>query len=78
MKTIWVDAHLSPAIVVLDNEYFEVTAVALRDLGLSNTEDPEIFVADAAAGKLDCLITRTEADIASGNVRDLDGVLRDA
>jgi hypothetical protein len=32
--------------------------------------------ADLASGKLDHLIARAEADIANGNVRDLDEVLR--
>ncbi|NJK74357.1 MAG: hypothetical protein HC942_10040 [Microcoleus sp. SU_5_6] len=32
--------------------------------------------ADLASGKLDRLIARAEADIANGNVRDLDEVLR--
>jgi len=34
--------------------------------------------AAAAAGKLDGLIAQAEADIASGNVKDLDEVLADA
>jgi hypothetical protein len=33
--------------------------------------------ADLASGKLDHLIAQAEADIANGNVRDLDEVLRD-
>ncbi|MCU0548843.1 MAG: hypothetical protein MUC48_05800 [Leptolyngbya sp. Prado105] len=33
--------------------------------------------ADLAAGKLDHLIARAEADIAASNVRDLDEVLND-
>ncbi|MGI0486252.1 hypothetical protein ACN4EK_12500 [Pantanalinema rosaneae CENA516] len=33
--------------------------------------------ADVAAGKLDHLIARAEADIATNNIRDLDEVLRD-
>jgi hypothetical protein len=32
---------------------------------------------DVAAGKLDALIAKAEADIAANNVRDLDEVLRD-
>lgn len=32
---------------------------------------------DVAAGKLDDLIAKAEADIAANNVRDLDEVLRD-
>ena len=35
------------------------------------------IAADTAAGKLDGLIAQAEADIASGNVRDLDEILRD-
>ncbi|MBL1173707.1 hypothetical protein [Pantanalinema sp. GBBB05] len=33
--------------------------------------------ADVAAGKLDHLIARAEADIATNNIRDLDEILRD-
>jgi len=43
---------------------------------LDDAWDQQI-AADAAAGKLDGLIAQAEADIASGNVRDLDEVLRD-
>jgi hypothetical protein len=43
---------------------------------LDETWDRQIE-ADLASGKLDRLIDRTEADIANGNVRDLDEVLRD-
>ncbi|MEL6398755.1 MAG: DUF5615 family PIN-like protein [Cyanobacteria bacterium J06626_4] len=48
MTTIWVDAHLSPAIAVWITNNFEVAAVALRDLGLRDAEDPEIFAAAKA------------------------------
>ncbi len=34
------------------------------------------IAADLASGKLDRLIAQAEADIANGNVRDLDEVLR--
>jgi len=37
--TIWVDAHLSPAIANWITDTFGVEAVALRDLGLR--EDPD-------------------------------------
>ena len=43
MTTIWIDAHLSPAIATWITNNFEVTAIALRDLGLRDAEDPEIF-----------------------------------
>jgi predicted nuclease of predicted toxin-antitoxin system len=50
MTTIWIDAHLSPAIATWITNNFEVTAVALRDLGLRDAEDPEIFEAAKSQG----------------------------
>jgi predicted nuclease of predicted toxin-antitoxin system len=50
MTTIWIDAHLSPAIATWITSTFQVTAVALRDLGLRDAEDPEIFEAAKAQG----------------------------
>jgi predicted nuclease of predicted toxin-antitoxin system len=50
MTTIWIDAHLSPAIATWITSTFDVTAVALRDLGLRDAEDPEIFEAAKAQG----------------------------
>lgn len=41
--TIWVDAQLSPAIAFWIENNFNVKAVALRDLGLRDAEDEEIF-----------------------------------
>lgn len=41
--TIWVDAHLSPAIATWISTTLEIEAVALRDLGLREAEDTEIF-----------------------------------
>ncbi len=40
---IWVDAHLSPSIATWITTTFGVTALALRDLGLREAEDLEIF-----------------------------------
>jgi predicted nuclease of predicted toxin-antitoxin system len=48
--TIWVDAHLSPAIAAWITTTFGITAFALRDLGLRDAEDPEIFEAAKAQG----------------------------
>lgn len=48
MTTIWIDAHLSPAITTWITNTFSVEAVALRDLGLRDAEDPEIFKAAKA------------------------------
>ncbi len=41
--TIWVDAHISPAIALWIESTFGVEAIALRDLGLRDAEDSEIF-----------------------------------
>jgi len=40
---IWIDAHLSPAIATWITMTFDITAIALRDLGLRDAEDPENF-----------------------------------
>jgi predicted nuclease of predicted toxin-antitoxin system len=42
---IWTDAHLSPAIAVWITTNFNITALSLRDLGLRDAEDSEIFSA---------------------------------
>lgn len=47
--TLWIDAHLSPAIAVWITNTLGVEAAALRDLGLREAEDPEIFAAARAA-----------------------------
>lgn len=54
--TIWVDAHLSPAIATQISSTFEIEAVALRDLGLRDAEDPEIF--EAAKAQRAILMTK--------------------
>lgn len=48
MTTLWIDAHLSPSIATWITDTFDVTPVALRDLGLRDAEDPEIFEAAKA------------------------------
>jgi len=47
--TIWVDAPLSPRIAHWVTANFPVTAQALRDIGLREAEDDEIFAAARAA-----------------------------
>jgi len=47
---IWIDAHLSPAIATWITMTFGITAIALRDLGLRDAEDPEIFEKAKAQG----------------------------
>ncbi|QMS90430.1 DUF5615 family PIN-like protein [Nostoc edaphicum CCNP1411] len=54
--TIWVDAHLSPAIATWISHTFGITALALRDVGLRDAEDLEIFEAAKAQGVI--LITK--------------------
>jgi predicted nuclease of predicted toxin-antitoxin system len=43
--TIWIDAQMSPMIAAWISSTFSVTAVAIRDLGLRDAEDKEIFEA---------------------------------
>ena len=50
--TIWVDAQLSPEIAPWIANKFGVTAVALRDIGLRDAEDHEIFEAAKAQGAI--------------------------
>ena len=56
MTTIWIDAHLSPAIATWITNKFEVTAVALRDLDLRDAEDSEIFEAARSTKSLSLVI----------------------
>ena len=42
---IWVDAQMSPAIATWISSNYAVSAVAIRDLGLRDAEDKEVFEA---------------------------------
>lgn len=42
---IWVDAQLSPVIAEWIDANFSVSAIAVRDLGLRDAEDEDIFLA---------------------------------
>jgi predicted nuclease of predicted toxin-antitoxin system len=42
---IWLDAQLSPAIAMWITARFGVSAIALRDLGLRESTDREVFFA---------------------------------
>ena len=48
--TIWVDAHLSARMARWIAVHFPVTAQPLRELGLRDAEDDDIFAAARAAG----------------------------
>jgi predicted nuclease of predicted toxin-antitoxin system len=53
---IWLDAQLSPALAAWVSEQFSVSAAAVRDLGLRDSADREIFF--AARQSLAILITK--------------------
>ncbi len=53
---IWVDAQMSPAIATWINSNYAVNAVAIRDLGLRDAEDKEIF--EAAKQKKAVVVTK--------------------
>lgn len=42
---LWIDAQMSPAIAAWVDSNFAVSATAIRDLGLRDAEDKEIFEA---------------------------------
>jgi len=44
------DAHLSPAIATWITDTFAIAAFALRDLGLRDAEDSDIFAAAKSSG----------------------------
>ena len=48
--TIWIDAQMSPAIATWISSNFAVSALAIRDVGLRDAEDEEIFQAARREG----------------------------
>ena len=59
--TIWLDAHLSPAIAPWLSLTFDITVVPVRDLGLREAQDTPIFAAARAAG---VVVMTKDADFA--------------
>lgn len=53
---IWVDVHLSPEIAIWLSSTFDLEVIALRDLGLRDAEDLEIF--EAAKAQKAVVITK--------------------
>jgi predicted nuclease of predicted toxin-antitoxin system len=49
---LWIDAQLSPALARWINSTFGIPAMALRDLGLRDATDREIFIAGRQAGAI--------------------------
>ncbi|MBA3335592.1 MAG: DUF5615 family PIN-like protein [Acidobacteria bacterium] len=60
--TIWIDAQLSPAIAVWIESNFNIKTTALRDVGLRDAEDEEIF---AAAKKANAIVMTKDSDFVS-------------
>jgi predicted nuclease of predicted toxin-antitoxin system len=56
---IWVDAQLSPQIAVWINSEFAVDAVPIRDIGLRDAEDEQIFM---AAARADAIVLTKDRD----------------
>jgi predicted nuclease of predicted toxin-antitoxin system len=55
---IWLDAQLSPRLARWIEETFAVECLHVRDLGLRNADDPEIF--QKARGALSVVMTKDE------------------
>lgn len=64
--TVWLDAHLPPAIASWLAVTFKIVAVPVRDLGLLEAQDPPIFAAAKAAG---AVVMTKDADFAEMVVR---------
>ena len=60
--TIWIDAQLSPAVAFWIENTFDVKAFALRDLGLRDAEDEEIFL---EAQKANAIVITKDSDFVS-------------
>jgi predicted nuclease of predicted toxin-antitoxin system len=56
---IWLDAQLSPAMASWISSEFSVSAIAIRDLGLRNAKDREIFL---AARKANVIVMTKDSD----------------
>jgi predicted nuclease of predicted toxin-antitoxin system len=56
---IWLDAQLPPALAPWLQTTFGVDAVAVRDIGLRDSKDPDIF---AAASKADAVVMTKDKD----------------
>lgn len=61
--TIWIDAQLPPAIATWITGAFAVTATAVRDLGLRDAADAEIFQAARANGAIVMIKDRDFIDL---------------
>ena len=55
---IWIDAQLPPTLAIWLRETFQVEAFSLRDLGLRDAKDVEIFEAARAEGDEVVIMTK--------------------
>mgnify|MGYP001000909359 CR=1 FL=1 len=60
--TIWLDAQLSPRIAIWVSEQFDVDAVPLRELGLRDARDRQIFF---EARDANVIVMTKDADFAT-------------
>ena len=58
--TIWIDAQLSPALAGFFEREFHIPAFAVRDLGLREAKDEEIFAAARDASTAIAIVTKSE------------------
>ena len=59
--TIWLDAHLSPALAEWMCARFDVSAVPVRNLGLRSATDKQTF---EAAAREDAIVMTKDSDFA--------------
>jgi predicted nuclease of predicted toxin-antitoxin system len=57
--TLWLDAQISPVMAVWLRMRFDVDALPVRDLGLRDAEDPEIY---AAAREANAVVMTKDSD----------------
>ena len=57
--TLWIDAQLSPALALWITQTFGIQAAAMRDLGLRDATDRDIF---EAAGKAKAIVLTKDGD----------------
>jgi predicted nuclease of predicted toxin-antitoxin system len=57
--TLWLDAHLDPKLAPWLGSTFNVTAVTLKDVGLRDAEDEQLFAAARRFGKI-AIVTKDE------------------
>ena len=57
--TLWLDAHISPQLAPWIQDTFGIDVIPVRDLGLREAEDPDIF---SKARKADAIVITKDRD----------------